>query len=69
MILDKSDAYSAKETLRYSGRKSYLAAARGVAKREENQRRTRRETNPQTNNQSSPMRRRKKPMKEQTRVN
>ena len=37
--LDKCDAYTAKETLGYRGRKSYVSAARGAAKIEEKQRR------------------------------
>ena len=52
MRLDKCDACTAKKTLGCR-EKSYLAAARGAAKREENQRGTR-----ETNNQSSPIRRR-----------
>ena len=36
MRLDKCDAYTAKETLGYRGRKTYVAAARGPAKTEEN---------------------------------
>ena len=35
MRLDKCDAYTAKETLGYKGRKTYVAAVRGAAKREE----------------------------------
>ena len=35
MRLDKCGAYTAKETLGYMGRKSYVSAARGAAKREE----------------------------------
>ena len=34
MRLDKYDAYTAKETLGYRGRKSYVSVARGAAKRE-----------------------------------
>ena len=35
--LDKCDAYTAKETLGYRGRKSNMSAARGAEKREEKQ--------------------------------
>ena len=38
MRLDKFNAYAAKETLGYRGRKSYMAVAEGAAKREEKQR-------------------------------
>ena len=48
MRFEKCDAYTAKKTLGYRGRKTYVAAARGPEKREENQRGTREETNPQT---------------------
>ena len=56
MSLDKCDRYPAMEPLGVRGRKSYVVAARGAAKRKENQRGTRGETNPQTNNQRSQMR-------------
>ena len=45
MRLDKCDAYTAKETLCYRGRKSYVSAARAAAKREKKQRGTEKETN------------------------
>ena len=35
MRLDKCDAYTAKETLGYKGKKTYLAATRGPTKWEE----------------------------------
>ena len=59
MRLDKCDAYTAKKTLVYKGRKTYVAA-----KREENQR----GTGGETNNQSSPIWRREEPMEKQKRV-
>ena len=52
MSLDKCDRYPAMEPLGVRGRKSYVVAARGAAKRKENQRGTREETN----NQRSQMR-------------
>ena len=42
--LEKCDAYTAKKIIGYRGRKSYVSATRGVAKREEKQRRTGEET-------------------------
>ena len=45
MRLDKCDEYTAKENLGYRGRKTYVAAGKGPAKREENLRVTRREKN------------------------
>ena len=56
MRLDKCNAYTAKETLGYRGRKSYVSAAREAAKREEKQRETDIETNLQTNYWSPPIR-------------
>ena len=56
---------TAKETLDYRGRKSYVSAA----KREEKQRGTEEETNLQTNYWSLPIRRREEPMKKQIREN
>ena len=44
MRLDKCNAYTAKETLGYRERKSYMSAARVAAKREEKQRETEEET-------------------------
>ena len=46
MILDKCDAFTAKETPWCRERKTYVAAARELAKREENQRGMNGETNP-----------------------
>ena len=37
MRLDKCDAYTAKETQGYRGRKSYVSVTRGAAKRKEKQ--------------------------------
>ena len=45
MRLDKCDAYTAKETLGYRVRKTFVAAARGTAKKELNQKGTRGEKN------------------------
>ena len=69
MKIDKCDAYTAKETLGYKGRKFYVTAAREAAKREEKQRRTGEETNLQANYWSLPTRRRDEPLKKQNREN
>ena len=69
MSLYRCDAYPAKETLGYRERKTYVAATKGPAKREGNQRGTSGEINLQTNNQSSPMRRREQPMAQQNSIN
>ena len=45
MRLDKCDVYTAKETLGYESRTTYVAATKGPVKREENQRGTSGETN------------------------
>ena len=66
MISDKCDAYTAKKILGYKGRKSYVSAARGLAKREEKQRGIEEETNLQTSYWSPPIRRRDKSMKKQS---
>ena len=66
MKLDICDAYIAKETLGYRGRKSYVSMARGAAKREK-QRGIERETHLQTNYWSSLIRWRDDPMKKQNR--
>ena len=42
MRLDKCDAYTAKETLRYMGRKTYMAAARRPTKKGKSERDKRR---------------------------
>ena len=57
---NKIDEYAAKETLGYLEGKSYISAARGAAKREENQRGIKREAKTQTKNQCSQRRRREK---------
>ena len=69
MRLDKCDVYTAKETLGYRERKSYITAERGAAKREIKQRGTKEETNLQKNYQSPPIRRINKQMKKQNREN
>ena len=60
MKLEKCDAHTAKETLGFRGRKSYVSAERGTAKGDEKQRETRGEANPQKNNQSSQRREKRK---------
>ena len=57
-----------KGNTRVWGRKKYMTAARGEAKREENQRGTSRERG-ETNNHSTSMRRREEHMEEQNRIN
>ena len=69
MRLDKCDTYTAKETLGYRGRKLYVSAARGAAKRKENKKGTEEETNLQTNYWSPPIRSRVEPMKKQNTEN
>ena len=69
MRVDKWDAYTAKETLSYRGRKSYVSAARAAAKREEKQGRRNNLQNLQTNYWSPPIRRRDGSMKKQKREN
>ena len=60
--------HTTKETLGYWGRKSYISAARGAAKREEKHKGTE-VTNQQTNYWSSSIRSRDEPMKKQNREN
>ena len=45
MRFDKCNTYMATVTLGYQGRKSYISAARGATKKEENQRETGEEAN------------------------
>ena len=69
MRLGKCDAYTAKETLGYRGRKFYLSVARGAAKREEKQRGTGEEINLQANYWSPLIKKRYEPMKKQNTEN
>ena len=66
MRLDKCNAYTAKETLGYRERKSYMSAARVAAKREEKQRETEEETSLKINYRNPPIRRRDEPIKIRT---